>query len=127
MSNENNDFYIQDGVLKKYLGSESFVLIPEGVRKIGDYVFACREVERLQVLEQRRYAHVVVAVVYDREIGVVYGRRERPHHGDGSGVQPLVDDAARDALVDGPVDGIERLAHAAPPLSCATPVYASGG
>ena len=41
MSNENNDFYIKDGMLKKYLGSESFVIIPEGVRKIGDYVFAC--------------------------------------------------------------------------------------
>ena len=40
------DFIIEDGVLKEYVGEESDVVIPEGVTAIGDCAFdGC---ERLQ-------------------------------------------------------------------------------
>ena len=40
------DFIIEDGVLKEYVGEESDVVIPEGVTAIGDEAFdGC---ERLQ-------------------------------------------------------------------------------
>lgn len=35
----NKDFVIENGVLKKYTGSDSVVVIPEGVTVIGDYTF----------------------------------------------------------------------------------------
>ena len=37
-----NDFVIENGVLKEYIGSEQYVFIPEGVRKIGNNVFSYR-------------------------------------------------------------------------------------
>jgi DNA-directed RNA polymerase specialized sigma subunit len=41
MSNENNDFDIQDGVLRKFRGSETSAVIPEGVTEIGEKAFEC--------------------------------------------------------------------------------------
>ena len=35
----NKDFVIENGVLKKYTGSDSDVVIPEGVTVIGNYAF----------------------------------------------------------------------------------------
>lgn len=40
--NEVNDFVIENGVLKKYTGAESHVVIPEGVRKISTDAFYYR-------------------------------------------------------------------------------------
>ena len=40
MSNKNNDFDIEDGVLKMYHGNESSVVIPEGVTEIGQEAFS---------------------------------------------------------------------------------------
>ena len=36
---ENNDFIIENGVLKKYIGSNTEVTIPDGVTEIGEYAF----------------------------------------------------------------------------------------
>lgn len=38
-SDDGNDFVIEDGVLVKYNGKESRVVIPEGVRVIGTSAF----------------------------------------------------------------------------------------
>lgn len=35
-----NDFLIEDGILKKYTGSDAKVVVPDGVRVIGSYAFA---------------------------------------------------------------------------------------
>ena len=35
-----NDFVINDGVLKKYIGNDVDVVIPDGVTSIGIYVFS---------------------------------------------------------------------------------------
>ena len=40
MSNA-NDFVIEDGVLKRYIGSGGDVAIPDGVISIGNYAFRC--------------------------------------------------------------------------------------
>ena len=34
-----NDFVIKDGILTKYVGDESNVVIPDGVTSIGDWAF----------------------------------------------------------------------------------------
>lgn len=36
-----SDFIIENGVLTGYTGTDSVVVIPEGVTTIGDYVFEC--------------------------------------------------------------------------------------
>ena len=36
---KNNDFFIEDGILKKYKGSDENVIIPDGVVKIGFQAF----------------------------------------------------------------------------------------
>ncbi len=52
MSNANNDFDIQDGVLKKYLGSGTSVIIPEGVTKIGIGAFcSCTSLTSVSIPE----------------------------------------------------------------------------
>jgi len=44
---ELKDFIIEDGVLKEYVGSESRVVVPEGITKIGSEAFACLDVEEV--------------------------------------------------------------------------------
>ncbi|MBQ3488989.1 MAG: leucine-rich repeat domain-containing protein [Clostridia bacterium] len=39
----NKNFIIENGILKKYIGKEEHVLIPEGVREIGEEAFAYRK------------------------------------------------------------------------------------
>ena len=52
MSNENNDFDIQDGVLRKFRGSETSVVIPEGVTEIGEKAFeGCTSLESVYISE----------------------------------------------------------------------------
>ena len=52
MSNENNDFDIQDGVLRKFRGSETSAVIPEGVTEIGEKAFeGCTSLESVYISE----------------------------------------------------------------------------
>ena len=47
---EESDFVIEDGVLKKYLGSGGDVVIPEGVVRIGSGAFAgCSDLESIEL------------------------------------------------------------------------------
>lgn len=46
----NSDFVIQDGVLVDYKGSDIYVVVPDGVTKIGDYAFAgCNSLKSIQL------------------------------------------------------------------------------
>ena len=52
MGNENNRFDIEDGVLKKYHGNESSVVIPEGVTEIGERAFeGCKALASVAIPE----------------------------------------------------------------------------
>lgn len=49
MSNA-SDFVIENGVLKKYVGPGGDVLIPEGVKSLGNYVFsACKSLRSIAI------------------------------------------------------------------------------
>ena len=44
------DFEIENGVLKKYSGTEKNVIIPDGVTGIGDSAFAyCRDITNIMI------------------------------------------------------------------------------
>ena len=47
---ENNFAISADGVLEKYTGKESSVVIPKGVTEIGDYAFwCCRSLQHITI------------------------------------------------------------------------------
>ena len=49
--NKNQDFIIEDGVLKQYIGNEKSVIIPDTVKIIGKYAFCrCASVESIKVI-----------------------------------------------------------------------------
>ena len=47
---ENNDFIIENGVLKKYIGNSAEVTIPDGVIEIGEYAFYnCEKLKKINI------------------------------------------------------------------------------
>ena len=79
-----NDFVIENGVLKKYNGSEQIVNIPDGVIAIGDSAFeGCLSLESVVIpdsvisIGDKAFGerHIGVLVPYSRRQG--FGRCER--------------------------------------------------